>query len=60
MPDAAREFDHLTGLDVVETVDAGDTVTDGQHLTDFGDFGFLAEILDLCPKFLLLRYPSSD
>src|SRR5204863_8929374 len=27
--------------------DAGDTVTDRQHLTDLGDFGLLAEILDL-------------
>ena len=34
-------------LDVVEAVDAGDAVTDAQHLADFGDFGFLAEILDL-------------
>src|SRR6202008_2620647 len=41
------ELDHFTGLDVVQTVDAGDTVTDGQHLSDFGDLGLLAEILDL-------------
>src|SRR6202000_306966 len=41
------ELDHLTGLDVVEPVDASDTVTDGQHLSDFGDFCLLAEILDL-------------
>ncbi|MHC2794564.1 hypothetical protein ACVINZ_003576 [Mesorhizobium jarvisii] len=45
--DAAGEFDHLTGLDIVEAVDAGDTVTDGQHLSNFGDLGLLAEILDL-------------
>jgi hypothetical protein len=45
--DAAWELDHFTGLDVVETVDTGDTVTDGQHLTNFGDFGFLAKALDL-------------
>ena len=45
--DAARELDHLAGLDVVEAVDAGDAVADGQHLADFGDLGFLAEILDL-------------
>jgi hypothetical protein len=25
-----RELDHLTGLDIVEAVDAGDTVADGQ------------------------------
>src|SRR5690606_36152027 len=45
--DAAGEFHHLAGLDIVETVDAGDTVTDRQHLADFGNFGLLAEILDL-------------
>ncbi len=44
---AVGEFDHLAGLDLVEPIDAGDTVTDGKHLADFGDFGFLPEILDL-------------
>ena len=44
---AARELDHFARLDVVETVDAGNSVTDGQHLADFGNLGFLAEILDL-------------
>ena len=44
---AVLELDHLAGLDVVEAVDAGDAVADRQHLADFGDFGFLAEILDL-------------
>src|SRR6185436_14322119 len=44
---AVLELDHLAGLDVVQPVDAGDTVTDGQHLPDFRDLGFLAEILDL-------------
>src|SRR5512138_1074638 len=44
---AVLELDHFAGLDVVQTVDAGDTVTDGQHLSDFSDLGFLAEILDL-------------
>src|SRR5437667_1781583 len=44
---AVLELDHLTGLDVVETVDAGDAVADGQHLSDFGNFSLLAEILDL-------------
>src|SRR5439155_17117504 len=44
---AVLEFDHFTGLDVVEAVDAGDTVTDGQHLSDFGNLSLLAEILDL-------------
>src|ERR1700759_1056800 len=44
---AVLELDHLAGLDVVQSIDAGDTVTDGQHLSDFGDLGLLAEILDL-------------
>src|SRR6202048_5219404 len=44
---AVLELDHLAGLDVVEAVDAGDAVADGQHLSDFGDFSLLAEILDL-------------
>src|ERR1700730_14158607 len=41
------ELDHLAGLDVVEAVDAGNAVADGQHLSDFGNLGLLAEILDL-------------
>src|SRR5207245_4910321 len=44
---AVLEFDHFTGLDVIQTIDAGDTVTDGQHLSDFGNLSLLAEILDL-------------
>ena len=44
---AVLELDHLAGLHVVEAVDAGDAVADRQHLADFGDFGLLAEILDL-------------
>src|SRR6202042_1248438 len=44
---AILELDHLAGLDVVQPVDAGDAVTDGQHLSDFGNLGLLAEILDL-------------
>ena len=44
---AVLELDHFAGLDVVEAVDAGDAVADGQHLADFGDLGLLAEILDL-------------
>ena len=44
---AVLELDHLAGLHVVEAVDAGDAVTDRQHLADFGDLGLLAEILDL-------------
>ena len=45
--DAAGEFDHLAGLDVVETVDAGDAVADRQDATDLGDLGFAAEVGDL-------------
>ena len=45
--DAARELDHFASLDAVEAVDAGDTVADRQNLTDIGDFGFNAKILDL-------------
>ena len=45
--DAALELDHLAGLHVVEAVDAGDAVADRQHLADFRNLGFLAEILDL-------------
>ena len=45
--DAAGELDHLTGLDIVQPVDTGDTVSNGQNLTDFGDFCLLAEVLDL-------------
>ena len=44
---AVREFDHFAGLDIVEAIDAGDAVADGEHLADLGNFGFLAEILDL-------------
>src|SRR5205085_3751375 len=44
---AVLEFDHFAGLDVVETVDAGDTVAHREHLSDFGNLGLLAEILDL-------------
>ena len=45
--DAAGKLDHLAGLHIVEAVDAGDAVADRQHLADFADLGFLAEILDL-------------
>ncbi len=45
--DAAREFDHLAGLDLIEAMHAGDAVTDAEHLADLGNLGFSAEILDL-------------
>ena len=43
---AVGEFDHLAGLAIVEPIDAGDAVTDRQHLADLGDFRLLAKILD--------------
>ena len=45
--DAARELDHLAGLDVVEAVDAGDAVADREDLADLGDLGLGAEVGDL-------------
>src|ERR1700722_13047675 len=44
---AALELDHLTRLHLIETENARDAVADRQHLADLGDFGFLAEVLDL-------------
>ena len=44
---AGLELDHLAGLDAVEAVGAGDAVTDREDLAHLGDFGFLAEVLDL-------------
>src|SRR5690606_10647264 len=44
---AGLELDHLTGLDLVEAVDAGDAVADGENLTDFGDGRLGPEIADL-------------
>src|ERR1700690_3894477 len=44
---AVLELDHFAGLDVVQPVDAGNAVADGQHLSDFGNLSLLAEILDL-------------
>ena len=46
-------YDKLTPLEYLEFVaglwgiDAGDAVTDREHLADLGHFGFLAEVLDL-------------
>ena len=40
---AIGELDHLAGADLVEAVNAGDTVTDRQHLADLGDVRFLVE-----------------
>ena len=44
---AVVELDHLTGLDVVEAVDAGDSVADRKHGADFGNLRFGVEIRDL-------------
>src|SRR5258708_13279244 len=56
---AVLELDHLAGLDIVQTVNAGNTVADGQHLSDFGDFGLLTEILDLVLEDRR-NFPGSD
>ncbi len=45
--DPVRELDHLAGLDLVQPVDTGDTVTDGEDLTDLGDISFGTEVRDL-------------
>src|SRR5690606_36016525 len=45
--DTAREFDHFTCLDIVQAVNAGNTVTDGKHLAYFRDLGLRPEILNL-------------
>jgi hypothetical protein len=44
---AIGEFDHLAGLDVVEPVNTGDTVTNGKDLADLRNFGFASEVGDL-------------
>ena len=44
---AVLELDHLAGLDLVEAVDAGDAVADGQHPADLGDLRLGAEVRDL-------------
>jgi hypothetical protein len=41
------KLDHLAGLAIVEAIDAGDAITDRQHLANLGDFRLLAKILDL-------------
>lgn len=33
------EFHHLVGLDVLETVDTGDTITNAEHTTSFIQIG---------------------
>jgi len=34
-------------LNVIKTVNAGDTVADAKYATNFCNFGFLAEVLNL-------------
>ena len=46
-PDSTGEFDHLTGLHVVQAVHAGDPVTDAEHATNLCNFGFLPEVRNL-------------
>ena len=48
--DAVFELDHFARLDVVEAVNTGNTVADGEHLAHFGDMGFRTEVLDLIFK----------
>ena len=45
--DAVVELDHFSGLDIVETIDAGDAVADRQDGADLRDFGLGIEIRDL-------------
>src|SRR5580692_5061008 len=44
---AVLEFDHFACLNLVETVGARDPVADAQHLSNFGDVCFSAEVGDL-------------
>src|SRR5262249_9722973 len=44
--DAAGKLDHLAGLAIIETIDAGDAVADRQNLADFADLRVGTEILD--------------
>src|SRR6202042_2928189 len=41
------EFDHFTGLDLIETVGARDAIADAEHLSDLGYMRFSAEVGDL-------------
>ena len=45
--DTAGEFHHFAGLYLIQTVNAGDTITHGQNLANLRDFGFGAEVGDL-------------
>ena len=44
---AARKLDHLAGADIVQAVDTGDTITNGQNLSNVGNFSFFTEALNL-------------
>ena len=39
---ASRKLNHLTGLDLIESIDTRNAVTNGQDLPNLGDFGFEA------------------
>jgi len=43
---AVLELDHLAGLDVVESIDAGDTIPNREDLAYLGYFCFIAEVRD--------------
>ena len=38
--DATVKFDHLTSLDVIQTIDTSDTITNRQYTTYFSYFSF--------------------
>src|SRR3984893_850597 len=44
---AVLELDHFAGLDVVEAIDAGDTIPDREDLAYLGHLCFIAEVRDL-------------
>jgi len=44
--DARGELDQLFGLDIVKTVDTGDTVTNGQNATSLGETSLLSDTAD--------------
>ena len=41
------EFDHLAGLNIVQSVHTSDTVTNGQNSANFSNFSIFAKVLDL-------------
>ena len=45
--DTAWEFDHFTSLNIVQTEHARDTIPNGKDAAHFGNFSFLAKVLNL-------------